>query len=48
MNFEDMINSVTEGDCLDLMKDIPNNSIDMVLCDLPYETTQIIGIVKLI
>ena len=40
MNFEDMINSVTEGDCLDLMKDIPDNSIDMVLCDLPYGTTQ--------
>jgi DNA modification methylase len=24
------------GDCLEKMKDIPNNSIDMVLCDLPY------------
>lgn len=24
------------GDCLDVMKDIPRNSIDMVLCDLPY------------
>lgn len=29
------------GDCQDLMKDIPNNSVDMVLCDLPYgEVTQ--------
>ena len=28
------------GDCLDLMKDIPNGSIDMILCDLPYGTTQ--------
>lgn len=27
------------GDCIDLMKQIPNNSIDMVLCDLPYGTT---------
>lgn len=27
------------GDCLDLMKDIPDNSIDLILCDLPYETT---------
>lgn len=27
------------GDCLELMKDIPNGSIDMVLCDLPYGTT---------
>lgn len=24
------------GDCLELMKDIPNGSVDMVLCDLPY------------
>jgi site-specific DNA-methyltransferase (adenine-specific) len=28
------------GDCLELMKDIPNGSIDMILCDLPYGTTQ--------
>ncbi len=28
-----------QGDCLELMKDIPDGSIDMVLCDLPYGTT---------
>ncbi|GBG94635.1 DNA modification methylase [Ligilactobacillus salitolerans] len=27
-----------QGDCLELMKEIPDNSIDMVLCDLPYGT----------
>lgn len=27
------------GDCLDLMADIPDGSIDMILCDLPYGTT---------
>src|ERR1035441_479039 len=27
------------GDCLELMKQIPDNYIDMVLCDLPYGTT---------
>ncbi len=27
------------GDCLELMKDIPNGSVDMILCDLPYGTT---------
>ena len=27
------------GDCLELMKKIPDNSIDMILCDLPYGTT---------
>lgn len=28
-----------QGDCLELMQDIPDNSIDMILCDLPYEIT---------
>ena len=28
-----------KGDCLDLMKDIADESIDMILCDLPYGTT---------
>lgn len=27
------------GDCLELMKDIPNGSIDMICADLPYGTT---------
>lgn len=29
------------GDCLDVMKSIPDKSIDMILCDLPYGTTGI-------
>ena len=28
------------GDCLQLMLKIPDNSVDMVLCDLPYGTTK--------
>ena len=28
-----------KGDCLELMKGIPDESIDMILCDLPYGTT---------
>lgn len=28
-----------QGDCLELMKNIPDKSIDMILCDLPYGTT---------
>ena len=28
------------GDCLEVMKDIPDKSVDMILCDLPYGTTQ--------
>ena len=29
-----------QGDCLELMKDIPDKSIDMILCDLPYGLTR--------
>lgn len=28
-----------QGDCLEKMKDIPDKSIDMILCDLPYNIT---------
>ena len=28
------------GDCLEKMQNIPDKSIDMILCDLPYGTTQ--------
>ena len=28
-----------KGDCLEVMKSIPDKSIDMILCDLPYGTT---------
>jgi site-specific DNA-methyltransferase (adenine-specific) len=32
-------NKVYQGDCLIEMKKIPDKSIDMILCDLPYGTT---------
>jgi site-specific DNA-methyltransferase (adenine-specific) len=35
-----VLNQVHEGDCLDVMQSIPSRSIDMILCDLPYGTTQ--------
>jgi len=34
------INMVFEEDCLDLMTYLPDSCVDMVLCDLPYGTTQ--------
>ena len=34
-----MTNKVLLGDCLELMKEIPDHTIDMILCDLPYGTT---------
>ena len=36
---EDFINKVICGDCLSIMPEIPDKSIDMILCDLPYGTT---------
>lgn len=34
------LNRIYNQDCLKGMRDIPDNSVDMVLCDLPYGTTQ--------
>lgn len=34
------LNNIIQGDCLDVMKNIEDKSIDMILCDLPYGTTQ--------
>jgi len=35
-----MISELHHGDCLALMPSIPDGSVDMVLCDLPYGVTQ--------
>ena len=34
------VDYIKHGDCLELMKDIPDCSIDLILYDLPYGTTQ--------
>lgn len=34
------LNTVYNEDCLEGMKHIPDKSVDMVLCDLPYGTTR--------
>lgn len=39
-SIEHFVNRVFEADCLDLFPHIPDKSIDMILCDLPYGTTQ--------
>ena len=37
MNYpEDFINKVIQGDCLEVMKDIPDKSVDLCLTDFPY------------
>src|ERR1035437_8816849 len=33
------MNQVILGDCLEVMQKLPDKSIDMILCDLPYGTT---------
>ncbi len=39
MNEKIEINTAYLGDCLELMKDITDKSIDLILCDLPYNQT---------
>ena len=44
MKIEDIKNTIICGDCLEVMKLIPDKSIDMILCDLPYGTTAVAAI----
>ena len=36
----DFTNKIIQGDCLEVMEEMPPRSVDMILCDLPYGTTQ--------
>lgn len=40
IDMSNVINRLFEGDCLEYMKEIPDGSVDMILCDLPYGITQ--------
>lgn len=35
----ELLNQITHADCFDVFPDIPDGSIDMIFCDLPYGTT---------
>lgn len=37
MNYEDMINNIILGDCYELIRNIPDNSIDLIITDPPYD-----------
>ena len=42
-NYEEkkfQMGSLYQGDCLDVMKNIEDQSVDMILCELPCGTTQ--------
>ena len=35
-DFNGLLNTVTQGDCLEVMKRIPDGSVDTILTDIPY------------
>lgn len=37
---KELENTLFEGDCLNVISQFPDKSVDMILCDLPYGTTQ--------
>lgn len=39
-NIDTFKDKIIQADCLDILPMIPDKSIDMILCDLPYGTTQ--------
>lgn len=41
MKFEDMINNVILGDCYEVIKNIPDKSIDLIVTDPPYKINTI-------
>ena len=40
MSIPSLLDTLVEGDCLQEMDRIPDHSIDLILCDLPYGSTQ--------
>ncbi len=40
LNVAEITNTLWEGDCLTILKTFPASCVDMILCDLPYGTTQ--------
>lgn len=40
------LNKLYNMDCLIGMQEIPSGSVDLIICDLPYGTTETSGIVS--
>jgi site-specific DNA-methyltransferase (adenine-specific) len=38
-NITHFLNQIIQGDCLEIMQEFPDKSIDLILCDLPYGIT---------
>ena len=41
------LNKITTGDCLVLLKEIPDNSVDMTFADPPFNLKRIIKIIMI-
>jgi site-specific DNA-methyltransferase (adenine-specific) len=39
MEIESITNKIINADCMDILKQLPDKSIDAIICDLPYGTT---------
>ena len=37
--FETQKGKLFLGDCLEILPEVPNGGVDMILCDMPYGTT---------
>lgn len=37
---DDFVNKIIQGNCLEVIKNIPNNSVDLICIDPPYMTTK--------
>ena len=42
-NIDEYVNKIICGDCLDILKDFPDSSVDLVLTDPPYKVSQKYG-----
>lgn len=40
----ELLNKVTQGDCLEVMEQIPSGTVDLILCDPPYGTMKNAGL----
>lgn len=40
VHMAEVMTKLYKGDCLDLLPNVPDESIDLILCDLPYSTTK--------
>ena len=39
MSIDHLLGKIHNCDCMELMKQLPDKCVDLVLCDLPYGTT---------